>query len=107
MTSQKIKTSTKTDKELQSIVRAVETDSWTDPIVKQYATVKNELAVYNGMIQLREKAVELTHVGHQGIVKTKQLIRENLKAWFLHTDKMVKDKVDMCLPCQAAIRPSN
>ena len=49
--------------------------------------------------KLREKAVDLAHVGHQGIVKTKSLIRE--KVWFPGRDKMVKDKVDNCLACQA------
>ena len=49
---------------------------------------------------LRNRAVDLAHVGHQGIVKTKQLIRE--KVWFPGVDEMVKEKVDCCLPCQAA-----
>ena len=40
---------------------------------------------------------------HQGIVKTKRLIRE--KDWFPRIDKMVKDKVDNCLACQA-VTPS-
>ena len=44
--------------------------------------------------------MDLAHVGHQGIAKTKRLIRE--KVWFLGVDKMVKEKVDRCLPCQAA-----
>ena len=43
----------------------------------------------------------LAHVGHQGIVKTKCLIRE--KVWFPGIDKMVKDKVDNCLACQAVV----
>eukprot|EP00794_Sanderia_malayensis_P011546 gene11546-12741_t len=98
----------------QSLVRTIETDIWTDPTVKQYIHFKGEVAVYNGMLltgnriiihqQLRERAVELAHVGHQGIVKTKQLIRE--KVWFPHIDQMVKDKIDRCLPCQAAVTTS-
>ena len=39
----------------------------------------------------RNRAVDLAHVGHQGIVKTKQLIRE--KVWFPGVEKMVKEKV--------------
>ena len=72
--------------------------------------MKDELLVYKGTIlrgnrivvpnTLRNRAVDLAHVGHQGIVKTKQLIRE--KVWFPGVDKMVKEKVDCCLPCQAA-----
>ena len=49
---------------------------------------------------LRNRAVDLAHIGHQGIVKTKQLTKE--KVWFPGVDKMVKEKVDSYLPCQAA-----
>eukprot|EP00795_Rhopilema_esculentum_P001944 gene1944-17482_t len=41
---------------------------------------------------------------HQGIVKTKQLLRE--KIWFPNIDKSVKDVLANCLPCQA-IGPEN
>jgi hypothetical protein len=44
---------------------------------------------------------ELAHLGHQGIVKTKQLLHE--KVWFQNDiDKMVEANVKMCLPCQAS-----
>lgn len=49
----------------------------------------NRIVVLN---TLRDRAVELVHVGHQGIVKTKGVIRE--KVWF--------HGVDRCLSCQAA-----
>ncbi|XP_033121355.1 uncharacterized protein K02A2.6-like [Anneissia japonica] len=50
---------------------------------------------------LRYKAVELAHAGHQGMVKTKALVRE--KVWFPGIDKMVEQQVKYCLPCQAAV----
>lgn len=40
----------------------------------------------------------MAHKGHQGLVKTKALIREY--AWFPNMDKVVKDELEMCLPCQ-------
>lgn len=41
---------------------------------------------------LGSKAVlDLAHEGHQGIVKTKQLIRD--KVWFPRIDKMAEEKV--------------
>ena len=46
---------------------------------------------------LRHRAIEIAHVGHQGIVKTKQLLRE--KIWFPNIDKSVKDVLANCLPC--------
>ncbi|XP_064651618.1 uncharacterized protein K02A2.6-like [Lineus longissimus] len=49
---------------------------------------------------LQKRAVELAHVGHQGIVKTKSLLRE--KIWFPGIDALVEEEVRQCLPCQAA-----
>ena len=110
MTLQEIKLETEKDSSLQALIKAIETNLWTDPEVQEYKKVKDELLVYKGTIlrgnrivvpnTLTNRAVDLAHVGHQGIVKTKQLIRE--KVWFPGVDKMVKEKVDSCLPCQAA-----
>ena len=41
----------------------------------------------------------IAHEGHQGIVKTKQLLRE--KIWFPQIDEEVKELVGNCLVCQA------
>ena len=51
---------------------------------------------------LRQKVKdELQHLeqGHQGVTKTKSLIRE--KVWFPGIDKMVEDRVKRCLPCKS------
>ncbi|XP_042144342.1 uncharacterized protein K02A2.6-like [Ixodes scapularis] len=50
---------------------------------------------------LQKRAVQLAHRGHQGIVKTKQLLRE--KVWFPGMDNLVHMLVKSCLPCQAAV----
>ena len=80
------------------------------PKMPRLNRVKDELSVCNGVVPredrialpktLRNTAVDLAHVGHQGVVKTKSLICE--KIWFLGIDKMVEDKVKNCLPYQAA-----
>ena len=49
---------------------------------------------------LRQKVVYIAHRTHQGIVKTKQLIRE--KVWFPGIDKVVEETVKKCIPCQAS-----
>ena len=49
---------------------------------------------------LRNKIVTLAHSGHQGIVKTKCLLRESV--WFPGMDRMVEEMVSQCIPCQAA-----
>ena len=51
---------------------------------------------------LREKAVEIAHEGHLGIVKTKGLTRE--KVWFPGIDKLVENKTTSCIACQATIK---
>lgn len=93
------------DSSLQALINAIETNQWSDPKVREYNEVKDKLLVYKGTIlrgnrvvvpnTLRDRAVDLAHVGHQGIVKTKRLIRE--KVWSLGVDKMVKGKVNSCL----------
>lgn len=42
----------------------------------------------------------LAHSGHQGVVKTKSLLRETM--WFPGMDKMVQERISQCIPCQTA-----
>ena len=54
---------------------------------------------------LRARIVDLAHRGHQGIVKTKRLIRS--RVWFEGIDSAVEQKVKLCKECQAnSDRPS-
>nr|XP_006819238.1 PREDICTED: uncharacterized protein K02A2.6-like [Saccoglossus kowalevskii] len=48
---------------------------------------------------LRQKIINIAHEGYQGIVKTKQLIRE--KVWFPQIDAMVEQTINSCIACQA------
>ena len=91
-TLQEIQAETEKNSTLQSLIKAIKTDRWTDSEILDYKKkVKDELPVYSGVVlrgnrivvpsKLRANAVELVHVGHQGIVKSKNLIRE--KVWFL------------------------
>ena len=50
---------------------------------------------------LRDRVVELAHVGHQGIVKTKSLIRSRI--WYPGIDKQVEERVKKCRECQANV----
>lgn len=49
---------------------------------------------------LRQRTLALAHEGHQGIVKTKQLLRE--KIWFPKIDHEVESLLASCLACQAS-----
>jgi transposase InsO family protein len=50
--------------------------------------------------KLQRRVVDLAHEGHQGITKTKSLLRE--KVWFPGINKMVEERVKSCLACQVA-----
>jgi len=110
MTLLEVKVATKQDEHLQKLIKAIETDVWTDEALKGYVKQKHELSVCSGVVLrgtriiipqvLQERAVDLAHLGHQGVVKTKSLIRE--KVWFLGIDRLVEAKIKSCIPCQAA-----
>ena len=81
------------------------------PELKVYRKIKSELALNEldriilrgSRIILPErlclKAVHIAHEGHQGLVKTKQLLRE--KVWYPGIDKLAKNAVDTSILCQA------
>ena len=48
--------------------------------------------------QLRDKAVAMANEGHQGIDRTKSLIRSKL--WFPRINEMFEKAVKTCLACQ-------
>ena len=99
---------------MRALITALETDQWNSPEVQACKRLKDEFSVHNGLVSrrnrivisatLRNKAVDLAHLGHQGIVKTKQLIRD--KVWFPGIHKMTEETIQNCLPCQAATAKS-
>ena len=48
---------------------------------------------------LRQTTLQLAHEGHQGIVRTKQLMRE--KVWWPGIDREVESLIRSCISCQA------
>ena len=83
---------TKNDKVLQKVIKMIKSDKKTnDPELKPYEKIKSELTITNNNVILRdnqiimpkslqETTIELAHRGHQGLEKTKRLLRS--KAWF-------------------------
>ena len=53
---------------------------------------------------LRTRAVKIAHEGHQGLVKTKQYLRDKL--WFPGINDHVNNAIEACIPCQAATNTS-
>ncbi len=48
---------------------------------------------------LQQRSIDLAHEGHQGIVKTKRLLRE--KVWFTGIEEKVQKTIQSCIACQA------
>ncbi|CAB3987363.1 Hypothetical predicted protein [Paramuricea clavata] len=116
MTLDEIKKETHNDPVLQKVKKCLEEGKWdeNDLDLKPFRLCADELT-YNasaGILlkntrlviptALQERATKLGHIGHQGIEKTKSLLRENI--WYLNMDKRVKEMVDKCIPCQSVAR---
>ena len=78
-------------------------------MLRQYYNVRDELTVTDDNILLRGKnvvipvslinqVVALAHEGHQGIVKTKELLRS--KVWFPTMNDIAETAVRCCFACQ-------
>ncbi|KAK3741501.1 hypothetical protein QZH41_002971 [Actinostola sp. cb2023] len=112
VTLQEIQDATAKDHTLQNLAKVIATQRWYEAgrDVCEYQQVKQELTVANGVIlrgtriivpeTLRQRMIMLAHSGHQGIVKTKRLLRDSV--WFPGIDGMVEEMIKQCLPCQAA-----
>ena len=118
MTLQEIKDATKGDVTLMKVQECLKTGKWeeTDTELKPYRLCAEELSmnqtgdlVLKGSRivipkSLQDRATKLGHGGHQGIEKTKSLLRE--KIWYPGMDDKVKKMIENCVACQA-VGPSN
>jgi hypothetical protein len=82
----------------------------------KYQTIRDELYVtYDGLVfrgdricvpaSLQTQIVKIAHQGHQGVVRTRQLIRNHV--WFPGIDQDVERAVNECLECQANTKKAN
>lgn len=114
MTIEEVTKATQGDPELSLLKKTLNQGqlgtSWKKTPIQQFSRVAPELSVSEEGLVLRgtrivlpaslhRKAVQLAHRGHQGIVKTKQLMRE--KVWFPGMDSLVHKEVKSCQACQA------
>lgn len=99
------------DIEMRSIAKFLRDEGKQCEIPDEFKNVKDELScTADGIIlrntlivipkSLRAKVVQLAHSGHQGVVKTKALIRS--RVWFPGIDKMVERAVASCPLCQCS-----
>ena len=119
---EEIKQQTKEDATLQTAIQYTRNGRWheaknlTDPNINKKEldilySIRTELTASKDddlllkatriiiPTSLRKRAINLAHEGHQGLTKTKQLLRE--KIWFPSIDSSVKKIVDACIPCQS------
>ena len=117
LTQEEICRATLNDPELQMVISAVKEEKWNeaDSSLSPYRSQDEQLTVCecgillrNSQIvipkSLRHRALSIAHEGHQGIVKTKMLVRS--KVWRTGIDKQVEQIVNECIPCQAAVHQS-
>jgi hypothetical protein len=110
MSLQEIQTATREDATLQKVMTAIQSGNWSHSDCTSFVRFRDEFSIVDGVIlrdhrivvptSLQQHVVEIAHHTHQGMVKTKQLVRE--KVWFPGIDKMVEDAVRSCIPCQAS-----
>ena len=96
------------------LVRDALLDGRWSTCLPAYRSVYTELSDVEGVVMrgnnivmpvvLRAKAVELAHEGHQGIEKTKHLLRSKL--WWPGMDKEAEVKCRECHECQVVSAPS-
>ena len=109
MTMHEVKMATNTDKVLQGLCAAIRCNKWDSDLVKPYKKIKDKLTVTTQTSilccaciikpeSLLQRAIDLAQDTHQGLVKTKALLRE--KVWFPGIDHLVKETIDNCIPCQ-------
>jgi len=110
-----IKQATRADSVLQRVLTTIHSGAWhelsTDLSFRPFYNIRDELCVnIDGDVVLRhtrivlpeslqQQAIKLAHLGHQGVVRCKQLLRS--KVWFPHADRMMEQEVRNCIPCQA------
>ena len=118
MSVEEIGEATAKDPTLQEVMKRISSGNWNNlnsnngtdqDILKAFGNVSSELTSVDGKIVLRgnriviptvmqNRVVELAHEGHQGLVKTRTLLRS--KVWFPRMDSIVDSLVKKCFPCQ-------
>ena len=110
-TRDQVKEATDEDPALQELKNCIN-QGWIDTKVSSiqgYRYVFHELTIVDGMVlrgdrivvpaKLRQRMVEIAHEGHQGLVRTKQLLKAHV--WFPGMDSQCDMFVSTCIACQS------
>jgi hypothetical protein len=107
MTLTQLEQATARDPVLQQVHQSVISGNWqknkeTDPYFCVVTATESLLLRGSRIVipaSLQPTTLQLAHEGHQGIVRTKQLLRE--KVWWPGIDKDVEHLIHSCISCQA------
>lgn len=101
------------DKEFAELRKCIISNEWKD-CPQVYKAVRYELCTLGQLIlrgtrlvvpnNLRKCITELSHEGHQGIVKCKQRLRS--KVWWPKIDKDIEERCKKCHECQLVSQPN-
>ena len=124
VTLQQVADATKEDQTLQAVIHSLKTELWHMPTCvpdedsfQIFKSIKSELAFSEekGVLlrgtqlvipkKLQQRVIDIAHEGHQGIIKTKKLLRE--KVWFPRLDNLVEATVKCCLACLSTTKEYN
>ena len=117
-----IRRATQDDPTWQKLIELLQNNSWNSlntnnlhpeintAELRAYELLKQELSLTpeadliirgNRLVptKLRHQVISLAHEGHQGLIKTKKLLRE--KVWFPKIDTLTEKAVKECLACQS------
>ena len=109
LTIEDIKKSSANDEVLSKVREFIQSGKWEKTrTFNPYYNIRNELTVQGEVVlkhtrivipqTLRGRILELAHESHQGIVKTKNLLRE--KVWWPNMDADAENIVKSCHACQ-------
>ena len=115
MTLEEIENESSKDELFQKIRQYIETDNWTerDKTLTPYFKVRSELSVQGNLIlrgsklviprKLQARVLSILHETHQGIYRSKALLRE--KVWWAGISNDVERLISNCSICQRLANP--
>ncbi|XP_041480959.1 uncharacterized protein K02A2.6-like [Lytechinus variegatus] len=113
----KIKDETTQDPQLSKLKQKITRDDWEefrkDDDIKPFYPLRHELYIAEGMIfrlnlivipaKLQRKVIKAAHkMGHLGMTKTKQMLRE--KYWFPEMNTLTEQMIGQCYECQVTTK---
>jgi hypothetical protein len=115
MTIAEMQEASEKDNTICKIRECIEKNKWTkEDELKPYFIVRNDLTVHESIIlkgrklviprKLRQRILQLAHESHQGVLKTKQLLRE--KVWLPRMDTDLEEMIKTCRACQIMANPN-